>query len=187
MKKYIKLISGGISAAVLSAFLCACGNGGGLFAEPTPTPMPSADATVIISLEEALAAIENAYELELSDGGAVTEGNVSTASYYAVPKGSGDPVIVKVINRTESVSADDVWSGYEDGRISRSSSELVDGIGYDAYIAYPSIHVYDRGCEIVITASSGSDDKQKAILKSLAETAVANLENIMPEEEGAVE
>lgn len=185
MKKYIKLISGGVSAAVLSALLCACGNGGGLFADPTPTPMPSADATSVISLEDAKTAIENAYELELSGGAAVTEGNVSTASYYAVPKGSGDPIIVKVINRTESISADDIWSDYEDARISRSSAELIDGIGYDAYIAYPSIHVYDRGCEIVITASSGSGDKQKAMLESLAKTAAANLENIMPEEEEA--
>lgn len=187
MKKYIKLISGGVSAAALSALLCACGNGGGLFAEPTPTPMPSADAAAVLSLEDAKAAINNEYELELSGGSSVTEGNVSTASYYSVPKGSGDPIIVKVINRTESISADDIWSDYENARLSRSSSELIDGIGYDAYIAYPSIHVYDRGCEIVITASSGSDDKQKVLLENLAKTAAANIENIMPEEEEAVQ
>ena len=183
MKKYIKLISGAASAAALAAVLCSCGNGGGLFAEPTPTPLPSADASAVLSLDDAKAAINNEYELELADGAVINDGNVSTAKYSAVPKGSGDPIIVKVINRTSTISADDIWNDYEYSRLSRPSSELIEGIGYDAYIAYPSIHVYDRGCEIVITASSGSGDKQKEILKKLAATAAEKLEGIIPEEE----
>lgn len=183
MNKYIKPISVAVSAAALSAVLCSCGNGGGLFAEPTPAPMPSADASAVLSLDDAKAAINNEYELELAGGSVVNDGNVSTVTYSAVPKGSGDPIIVKVINRTESISADDIWNDYENARLSRPSSKLIEGIGYDAYIAYPSIHVYDRGCEIVITASSGSGDKQTEMLKSLAETAVSKLEDIIPEEE----
>ena len=181
MKRYIKPLSAGISAAALSLALCSCGNGGGLFAEPTPTPMPSADAGTIISLEDAKNAIENSYELQLDGGAVVTDGNVSTASYVASPIGAGDPIIVKVVNCTSTVSADDVWNDYENTRISRSSSKFVEGIGEDAYIAYPSIHVYDRGCEIVITAGSGSNEGQDKLLKKLAENAAAKIEEIMPE------
>ena len=149
--------------------------------------MPSVDAFAVLSLDDAKAAVNDEYELELAGGTVVNDGNVSTATYSAVPKGSGDPIIVKVINRTASISADDIWNDYENARLSRPSSELIEGIGYDAYIAYPSIHVYDRGCEIVITASSGSGDKQKEMLKDLAKTATEKLEVIIPEEEEAIQ
>ena len=185
MNKCIKQISMAVSAAAALCILCSCGKGGGLFAEPTPSPIPSADATEIITLDDAKNAIENKYDLILDGGNSVTDGNISTASYLSNPIGSGDPVIVKVINRTDKISADDIWNDYENTRILRTSSELIDGIGEDAYIAYPSIHVYDRGCEIIITASSGSGDEQKAVLESLAKTAAAKIEEIMPEEPAA--
>lgn len=182
MNKYIKLISLAASIFAAVAVLSSCGNGGGLFAEPTPTPMPSADAASVITIDDAKNAVENKYELVLDTDSSVTDGNVSTAAYLSDPIGSGDPVIVQVINRTEGISADDIWNDYENKRISRESAELVEGIGEDAYIAYPSIHVYDRGCEIIITASSGSGDEQKAVLENLGKIASERIEGIMPEE-----
>ena len=178
MKKYIKTI---LTAAAAAALLCSCGKGGGLFAEPTPTPMPSTDAGALISLEEAQSAVGDSYTLQMEGGAVAKEGNTTTASYVADPIGDGDPVIVKLVSYTSSFTPDDVWAGYENTRISRSASKFVDNIGEDAYIAYPSIHVYDRGCEIIITAGSGSDDGQDDILKKLASTAVGHLNAVMPE------
>ena len=53
-------------------------------------------------------------------------------------------------------------------------------LGETAYIAYPTIHVYDRGCIIEVTAGSGSDEDQQQLLVNLAKTAVAKFEQIMP-------
>ena len=52
-------------------------------------------------------------------------------------------------------------------------------IGQEAYIAFPSIHVYDKGCLIDITAGSGADENQKALLMSLATVAAGRLEQII--------
>ena len=181
MKKYIRNILAAAAAAALCVSLSSCGKGGGLFAEPTPTPMPTTDAGALISLEEAQSAVGDSYTLQLDGGAVVTEGNTTTASYVADPIGDGDPVIVKLVCCNASATPDDVWAGYENTRVSRSGSKFVDNIGEDAYIAYPSIHVYSRGCEIIITAGSGSDDGQDDILKKLASTAVEHLNAVMPE------
>jgi hypothetical protein len=143
--------------------------------------MPKADAASILTTDDVISAIDNTYNINLDGGASVTDGNESTATYLSDPIGSGDPVIVQVINPTDAVSPEDIWNNYESNRISRSSAEFVEDIGEDAYIAYPSIHVFDRGCEIVITAGSGSDDGQSALLEKLAQTAVSNIESIMPE------
>lgn len=176
-----KKVIGIISSAAISMTLCACGNGGGLFADPTPTPAPHAEATAVVTMDNVLEIVNGQYTIELDNSSSVQENNVSTAAYRAVPNGAGDPVIVKVIEYTNSISPNQIWDDYENTRISRPASEIIEGIGDDAYIAYPSIHVYDRGCEIVITAGSGSDDGQENTLKQLAQKAVANLETIMPE------
>ena len=176
MKKIASVFSVAISVALLSS----CGNGG-LFGEPIPTPEPLIDAASVLTIDNVKTAVADNYTVELEGGASVTEGNITTASYRANPVGSGDPVIVKVIQSVGNVSEDAVWSDYETGRLSRTSAELVEGIGEDAYIAYPSIHVYNKGCEIVITAGSGSDEGQANYLKDLAKTAVANIESMSTE------
>lgn len=175
MKKFILMLS----TALLSVILCSC-SGGGLFADPTPAPIPQVDPTQVISLQDAMDAIGNAYTLVQDSETADREGNKATIAYRADPTGAGDPVIVTVKQMTDTVSADVVWNEYDLERIKRSSAEILEGIGDDAYIAFPTIHVYSKGCEIAITAGSGSDDGQKDLLERLARKAVENLSVIMP-------
>ena len=80
-----------------------------------------------------------------------------------------------------------LFDQYEQEKSKRSSAELVEGIGQESYIAFPTIHVYDRGCIIEITAGSGSDDNQKTLLKNLAITAAGRLESIIPSTNSAEE
>lgn len=180
MKKIYGKLGLILASAACTAALCSCGNGG-LFAEPTPTPIPQVDPAQILSEADISEAIGNSYAVRLEGGASARSGNEATASYYADPLGNGDPVIVSVKQFTDTVSKDDIWNNYDGERIKRSSSELIEGIGEDAYIAFPSIHVYDRGCEIIVTAGSGSDEGQENLLKTLAEKATANFETIMPE------
>lgn len=178
MKKIISILS----LAAITMSLCSCGEGG-LFGDPIPTPEPMIDAAEVLTIDNVKTAVADNYTVELEGGGAVTEGNVTTASYRANPVGSGDPIIVEVIQSVGSVSEDTIWADYEAKRLTRSSAQLVEGIGEDAYIAYPSIHVYNKGTEIVITAGSGSDEGQANYLKDLAKTAVANIEAMNTEAE----
>lgn len=176
MKKIISILS----AASIMLSLTACGNGG-LFGDPVPTPEPMLDASAVLTIDNVKTAVADNYTVELEGGAAVTEGNVSTASYRANPAGSGDPVIVKVIQPKGGVSEDEIWADYEEARLTRTSAVLVEDIGEDAYIAYPSIHVYNKGSEIIITAGSGSDEGQANYLKDLAKTAISNIEAMYTE------
>ncbi len=169
MRKILSIVS----VAAISMSLCACS--GGIFGDPIPTPEPMIDASQVITIDNVKTAVADNYTVELEGGAAVTDGNVSTAAYRAVPSGGGDPVIVEIIQPVGGVSEDAIWADYEEKRISRESAELIDGVGEDAYIAYPSIHVYNNGCEIVITAGSGSDEGQKEYLIAFAKTAISNI------------
>ncbi len=171
MKKLVSILS----AITITMSLCSCGEGG-IFGEPIPTPEPMIDAAAVLTIDNVKTAVADNYTVELEGGAAVTEKNTTTASYRANPAGTGDPVIVKVIQPVSGVSEDQIWEDYENARLTRPSAQLVVGIGDDAYIAYPSIHVFYKGCEIVITAGSGSDEGQANYLKDLATTAVANID-----------
>ena len=149
--------------------LCACGGGGGLFAKPTPTPIPEIDPATLITTDDV--ALNAGYTPVIEESGTSRNGNVATVLYRSEPIGQNDTVTVKVTQFTDTIDY-------------RSSAELVEGIGQESYIAFPTIHVYDRGCIIEITAGSGSDDNQKTLLKNLAITAAGRLESIIPDNTG---
>ena len=69
-----------------------------------------------------------------------------------------------------------VWYEYDTDKSLRPSAEEVTELGENAYIAFPSINIYDRGCYVKITAGSGSDDNQRNQLLTLARIAIARLE-----------
>ena len=113
--------------------------------------------------------------------GTKRDGNVATVLYRSEPLGEHDTVEVKLTQFTDDIGYEEIFALYEAQKAKRPSAALLEGIGQEAYLAYPTIHVYDRGCLIEITAGSGAGEVQKNILTSLAMRAAGKLEEIIPE------
>ncbi len=170
--------------------LCsACGGQDGSYdsavVEPAATAIPIADPSSLLPLDDVIAMV--GYDLVL-DGGEVDIGDgYRTAFYRTDPIGQADVVKITVYQKSETVSEDEVCQHFYEIRDSRPSAEQVSGLGTDAYIAFPSIHVYQDGYHIEITAGSGADDGQKALLDRLARLAVDNLNALLSPDASAAE
>ena len=57
------------------------------------------------------------------------------------PIGQNDTVTVKVTQFTDTIDYQMLFDQYEQEKSKRSSAELVEGIGQESYIAFPTIHV----------------------------------------------
>lgn len=167
------------SCVIITMGLCSCGNGGNP-SQPASETIPEVNPIEIITPEDVYAAVNYAYAPVLDGDTYVRDGNKATAFYRSEPIGQ-DPVIVEITQYTDTVSREDVWYGYDTDRIKRSTAESISELGEDAFIAFPSIHVFDRGCHIKITAGSGNTEEQRSTLLSLAQTAVSRIEAVMPE------
>ncbi len=159
--------------------LCSCGGSGGIFAKPTPTPIPEVSPSALITAEDVAACA--GYTPVIEESETSRSGNVAEVLYRSEPIGQYDTVRVKLTQFTENINYQALFEQYESDKAARQSAELVEGIGQEAYIAFPSIHVYDRGCIVEITAGSGSDDTQRALLKNLAVIAAGRIEEIFPD------
>jgi hypothetical protein len=177
MKKLLLIIS----TLLIVLGLCSCGGDSGLFAAATPTPIPEVNPLDLLSAEDVYNGIGYAYAPVLDGDTYVRDGNKATATYRSEQLGQGDPVIISVTQFNETVSKETVWYEYDYDRVMRSSAEAISNLGEDAFLAFPTIHVYDRGCHIEITAGSGDTDDQRNMLINFATTAVAKFETIMPE------
>ena len=160
----------------LTIMLCSCSGEGGLFAKPTPTPIPVVDPSALITADDVAAA--TGYWPVLEGGAVKYDGNTATALYVSDPMGQ-DPVEITVQQYNEEVPIVNVWYDYDTDRAYRSSAEEIAALGETAFIAFPSINIYERGCYISITAGSGSDENQRNLLLNLAYTAIPRFEEIM--------
>lgn len=170
------------ASLIMTICLCACGSGGGFFAKPTPTPVPDIDPAGLVTVEDVASCA--GYTPVIETSATSREGNIARVLYRSEPIGQHDTVEVKLTQFTNEIPYQILFNEYEQAKAKRSTAELVSGIGQEAYIAYPTIHVFDRGCIIEITAGSGSDDDQKTLLQNLARTAAGRLEAIIPEYKG---
>lgn len=176
MEEYMKKIITAVACAAMIAGLAGCGGGDDRNTAVQEIPRVSPD--MLISAETASAAAGNT--LSLSDTGIVSEGNKLTAVYETDPVGAADGVTVSIEQFSDTLSTTEIWNEYENTRILRSDNEKIEGIGADCYVAYPYIHIYDRGCHITISAGSGSDEGQKALLTNLGTAAAVALEALIP-------
>jgi len=128
------------------------------------------DLQKIISYSPVLETIRNeAYEKEIL--------------YRSDPIGREDVVKVRVKQYTDVNSKDKIKEMYNSDKAFRPSSEdvvLGEGCeGVEAYIAFPSVHMYYDGYYVTITAGSGSDNTQKQTLTTAANDAALNLKNLI--------
>ena len=162
--------------ATLASVIALCSCGGGLFSKAPPTPIPVVDPSTLITADDVAA---NTGYYPVLDGGAVKyDGNIATALYMSDPIGR-DPVEIVVQQYNEEVPVVNVWYDYDTDRAYRTSAEEVADLGETAFIAFPSINIYDRGCYVRITAGSGADENQRNLLLTLANIAIPRLEEIM--------
>lgn len=170
MRKSFVMITGVI---MMILGLTACGNGGGgLGAVATPTPIPQISPEQVLPIDSAMSAV--GYDL-VSDGGSETDGAKSVL-YRSEPIGKHDVVRVTLYQFSDQVTKDDVSNKFYEVKDSRPSAEVIPSVGDDAFLAYPSVHVYKDGRYVQITAGSGADDSQHELLVSLAKTAAGNME-----------
>lgn len=168
-----------LASLTMTILLCACGSGGGLFARPTPTPLPNIDPASLITVEDVAAYA--GYTPVIEPSSVKREGNVGEVLYRSEPIGKNDTVHVKITQFTSDIPYQTLFNEYEQAKAKRQSAELISGIGQETYIAFPTVHTFDRGCIIEITAGSGADEEQKTMLENLARTAAGRLEEIIPE------
>ena len=92
----------------------------------------------------------------------------STVTYVNENIGEGEPVEIKIFQKNQLQSEDKVREYFDECRQKRSDSFPIESLGVDSFIAYPSIHYYIEGYHVKITAGTGSDNLQKALLMNLA-------------------
>lgn len=95
------------------------------------------------------------------------EGKYSSVKYYPEKVGSVPPIIVELYS-------EDGETEFKNRREKRPSAKKTDGIGEDAYIAYPSLVFRRSGYMAVVTAGTGGE-KAEDMLKKTAEIADKNL------------
>lgn len=139
--------------------------------EPTPEPIITITPELAFPLDDA-ASIVNYTPVALKESD-------STVVYHSEPIGQGDTVKVTVTQYNEVITKDSIRTEYEKIKSMRPTAETLDGIGEDAYIAYPAVHVYMDGYHISVAAGSGSDDVQHELLVNVAKMVEKNLNNIL--------
>ena len=162
-----------IAASAAAIVFSSC-SGGGL---SSPTPVPTFVPTELVTAQD-LASITG-YPL-VADGDVKTEGNTHTITYKSDPVGK-DSVTISITQSGANLSKDEVQKKFEDGKTKRAT-QPVKGIGTDAYIAYPFISIYDRGCYVRIAAGSCSDSKQSDLLQKIGKKVTEKIESTLKDD-----
>ena len=136
--------------------------------------IPAAMPTDLLSADEVKSAVgdENNYTL---DGGAIIDmgGGTYKAVYLTDPIGAGDSVTIELTQPQENVSVKDKYQKNYDAR---TQKKKVQGLGESAYVAFPSVHIIEKGYLIDISAGSGDTEKQLELLVRLGKTACEKLD-----------
>ena len=144
--------------------------------------LPQIDPVSLLPANDVYTALDFAYVPVVDGGVVVNEGNTSSVVYVSDPKGEHDSIEVTVTQKTDAISADTIKAYYNESMQKRADAMTVSNLGEIAYIAYPSIYVYNSGCIIKITAGSGADADQQNLLIKLATIASGNLDKLVEAE-----
>ena len=133
--------------------------------------------TDVINIEEAQALIGDSYTLKVKDNAVVQEENLLSVKYLSEPLGSGDGIFIEILTPDENHSRSVIKDEFSKSRDKRSDRILVKGLGDDAYIAYPTLHLYTHDLYVTITAGSKSSDEQADLLIELGKIAQKNIDH----------
>jgi len=165
--KTVKLLFFVVSCFIM--LLTGCGKE----AVVIPPVMP----TDVITQADADSAAGGKYKLKLNHNAVIElESNIYKAEYLAEPLGSGDPVVVTVTSPYAEITKDDIKEEYKNEYKTRLNKRKVEGLGDGAFLAYPSLYIYQDGYMIEISAGSGNSDEQKELLIELGKKALENLQ-----------
>lgn len=170
MKKIISVIA----CIAMAIGISSCGSKG-----TDVQPIPTIEPTELITVDDVSTIV--GYTPVVEPSGTTRDGNRSSVMYRSETLGQYDPIIVKLIQFNDDMNYQQIFNYYEQQKSMRQDAELIESLGQETYIAFPTIHVYDRGCLIEITAGSGESEEQRTLLKNLAITAAGRLEDIVPE------
>ena len=121
--------------------------------------------------------------MSMSKEGSTNDGSARIVTYFPVELGSADPVTVRIVQSSDTLTPNQVWQEDDAHYNSRQGDiQVVNGIGEDCFIAYPYINIFDRGCYIRISAGSGDSEAQRDMLINLANRAVVELEQRIPKD-----
>ena len=130
--------------------------------------------TDVISLSSAKETVGGEYIMK--DDAVKQDQNHLSVTYLAEPLGSGDNIFIDLYIQDKNHDENSVKSKFEASKNKRSDFIRVEGLGDDAYIAYPTLHLYSNGVYAAITAGSGSNDTQSELLINLGKIAQSNIE-----------
>ena len=165
---------------------------------PSPTRMgervsPAARSTVpkiteaeivspdtLITAEDATAVAGAA--MNMTAEGVHIDGSFRTVDFVPADTNStAYPVSVSIEQFSDSLSVSQVWTDYENHRLSRvGDAQMITGVGEDCYVSYPYINVYARGCYLKISGGSGDNEAQRDMLINLANRALLVLNERIP-------
>lgn len=127
----------------------------------------------IITLDDAKNIVDG---YELKSGEVIKTGNKLKLQYSADPLGSGDNIDIELVYYSDEYPRSSVEKLFNYDKETLLVYEDVVDLGEKAFIAFPSIHIYEKGFYVKITAGSGNGTEQYDILKKLAEIAMTNLD-----------
>lgn len=176
--KFISIILSAAVGASACAALSGCGerSSNADIKEPVIVQVEPTDVMPIETAESIVGYALVAEDTEISENGA------KSVLYRTEPIGQADIVKVEVRQYSDSITKEEIYSEYITAKDKRSDAEAVDVFDTEAYVAYPSIHMYYEGYIISITAGSGSDEGQQNMLISFASAALGNLAALLQQE-----
>ncbi len=133
--------------------------------------------TDIITLEEAQTLIGDSYTLTMKDNAVIEDENLLSVKYVSEPLGKGDGVFINVLRPDGNHSKNEIKDEFSKSRDKRPNRILVKGLGDDAYISYPTLHLYVNDLYVTITAGSKASDEQADLLVELGKIAEKNIED----------
>ena len=160
-----------ISVILLFSLVACSSHSSSTSSEPTPSPITTITASQALSLDDAQGLVT--YPLVASNA------SDSSVTYQCDPIGQGDVISVTVSQYNEVTTKDKVRSDYDKTKAMRPTAETLEGIGDDAYIAFPTVHVYKDGYHVSVTAGSGGDQVQHDLLQKIAGIVDNNLNTLL--------